>query len=64
MQIGVLAHGFLRAPLGTDYLVRELEPGTTVSHLLDELGLPADLVLTVAVNGQIASHDRVLEDGD
>jgi sulfur carrier protein ThiS len=64
MQVEITALGFLKASIGHDHLVLEVEPGTTVSRLLDEVGLPGDLVLTTAVNGKIVGRDRVLQDGD
>ncbi len=64
MQVQITAHGFLKAPIGHEHLVFEVEPGTTVSRLLDELGLPGDLVLTTVINGKIATRESVLQDGD
>lgn len=39
-------------------------PGLTVSVLLRERGVPADVVRVVIVNGQTAALETVLQEGD
>ncbi len=38
--------------------------GKTVRRVMDELGLPADKVKIILVNGLSAEEDRILNDGD
>jgi molybdopterin synthase sulfur carrier subunit len=45
-------------------LVLNLPDGTTVERLILHLGLPADEVKVVFVNGIIRLEDHVLSDGD
>ena len=42
----------------------ELAPGATVADLVRQLGLPADEVKIVFVNGVVRETDHALADGD
>ena len=41
----------------------DVSPGITVNELLDQLGIPADLVKLIFINGTHANGDAVLKEG-
>lgn len=42
----------------------EIDPGATVSDLLDAAGFPPNVTMIVFVNGGLANKDTFLKDGD
>ena len=49
---------------GSDSIKTEVEDGTTVKQLLDELNVPANNIKIIFLNGTHAGEDAVLKDGD
>lgn len=43
---------------------QSLTSGDTVEAVLSELGVPADVEITVGLNGELGARDNVLRDGD
>ncbi|HOG47694.1 MAG TPA: MoaD/ThiS family protein [Anaerolineae bacterium] len=64
MPVQVVPVGLLRPLLASDTVTLDVGAGKTVAQLLDELGVQADLVAMVLVNGRQAPKDTVLQDGD
>lgn len=64
IQVEVALLGFLKAAVGSDYVVLEVPPGTTVRGALELLHLKRDVVLSVVINNAVAGIDTVLQDGD
>ncbi len=44
--------------------VYDIKPGTTISEIIKELGLPPEQVSIIFVNGRHANPDTILKDGD
>ena len=42
----------------------ELPGGATIALLLQRLGVPADEIVTVGLNGELAGRDSVLQEND
>lgn len=42
----------------------EIKPGTTISNIIEELGLPPEQVSIIFVNGRHAKPDTILREGD
>ncbi|MCX8110305.1 MAG: MoaD/ThiS family protein [Syntrophorhabdaceae bacterium] len=44
--------------------VYEIKPNTTISNIIEELGLPSEQVSIIFVNGRHAKPDTILKEGD
>lgn len=70
MEVVFKLHGSLRrfAPAGSggshEPLSFVLDEGVTVGGALQALGVPAEFISGVAVNGEVAELETVLKDGD
>ncbi len=60
---GNLGH-YLPAYRGKFVIRRSARIGQTVQELVDELGLPGDLDVIIAVNEAVVQGTHVLEEGD
>ena len=52
------------APQGQSEFALTLEAGARTAELLDQLSVPADAGVLIAVNGTCAHKDQLLQDGD
>ena len=66
MQVTVRAVGFFKKYLDSNSQVVpiEIKKGTTIDILLQQIGIPENEVMRVAVNDLLVPFDHVLCDGD
>ena len=66
MQVTLHAVGYLKKYISrqTQSIQVDITPETTVRALLEQLTIPENEVLRVAVNDQIVPYDYSLKDGD
>jgi len=64
--ITVHPHGELTTYFGRAYggVPVAIEPGITIDHLIEQLGVPAGEVWLVAKNGETVKRDTTLQPGD
>jgi sulfur carrier protein ThiS len=63
MTLTIELHGVFRIGRSRA-MVRDYPPGTRVRQVIDELGIPDQLLGIVLINGQHAGSDDLLREGD
>ena len=66
MKVDVSLFAFLAnyGPGGREHFSVDLEDGTPVGQLIDQLSFPSDVRLLAVINGQARKKTQRLEDGD
>lgn len=64
MKVHVVAYGGIRKYLEKENADMNIETGSTVSILFQELKKPQDEIWMISVNGKIANENTILNEGD
>ena len=65
MRIKARVHaGLQRHTDGASAVDLEVATGTTVTEMMDQLGVPSVEVYSVVINRRVATEETVLQDGD